>query len=334
MNCGLANLSLAVLTAALSLLTPLTPAYAEAATLRAAKQFGLGYIQYMLMEDQKLVEKQAKAAGLGDITVEWNTFRSSDVMNDALISGSIDFVSLGVPGMMTIWDRTKGAMDVKGAAGLNALPLALMVRDDSIKSLKDYTEKHRIAMPAVKVSNQAILLQMAAEKEFGVGQHGRLDTLTLTMSHPDATIAMLSGNQEVTSNFSSVPFQQRQAKVAGARRLMSSTEILGGPFTFNLVATTTKFRTENPKLYKAFLDALNEATAIVNKDKQFAAETYLKVSKEKTPVEDILALLNDPENQFTTKVSAVEPMVQFMARTGNFKNKPASAKDLLFPEAQ
>ena len=334
MSYGFVNLSLAVLTAALSLLTPVAPAFAEATTLRAAKQFGLGYIQYMLMEDQKLVEKQAKAAGLGDVTVEWNTFRSSDVMNDALISGSIDFVSLGVPGMMTIWDRTKGAMDVKGAAGLNALPLALMVRDDSIKSLKDYTEKHRIAMPAVKVSNQAILLQMAAEKEFGVGQHGRLDTLTLTMSHPDATIAMLSGNQEVTSNFSSVPFQQRQAKAPGVRRLMSSTDILGGPFTFNLVATTAKFRTENPKLYKAFLDALNEATAIVNKDKQFAAETYLKVSKEKTPVEDILALLSDPENQFTTKVSAVEPMVQFMTRTGNFKNKPASAKDLLFPEAQ
>lgn len=329
-----ASLTLAALVAAVPLLTPMTPALAEATTLRAAKQFGLGYIQYMIMEDQKLVEKQAKAAGLGDVIVEWNTFRSSDVMNDALISGSIDFVSLGVPGMMTIWDRTKGAMDVKGAAGLNALPIALMVHDDTIKSLKDYTEKHRIAMPAVKVSNQAILLQMAAEKEFGVGQHGRLDTLTLTMSHPDATIAMLSGNQEVTSNFSSVPFQQRQAKAPGVRRLMTSTDILGGPFTFNLVATTSKFRTENPKLYKAFLGALNEATEIVNKDKQFAAETYLKMSKEKTPVEDILALLNDPENQFTTNVSAVEPMIQFMARTGSFKNKPASAKDLLFPEAQ
>jgi NitT/TauT family transport system substrate-binding protein len=334
MNQTLAAVTLAVLVSVTTVLTLSAPAFAETTTLRAAKQFGLGYIQYMIMEDQKLVEKHAKAVGLGDVAVEWNTFRSSDVMNDALISGSVDFVSLGVPGMMTIWDRTKGQMDVKGVAGLNTLPIALMVRDDSIKSLKDYTEKHRIAMPAVKVSNQAILLQMAAEKEFGAGQHSRLDTLTLTMSHPDATIAMISGNQEVTSNFSSVPFQQRQAKVPGVRRLMTSTDILGGPFTFNLVATTSKFRSDNPKLYKAFLDALNEATAIVNKDKQFAAETYLRVSKEKTPVEDILALLNDPENRFTTQVSAVEPMIQFMARTGSFKNKPASAKELLFPEAQ
>jgi NitT/TauT family transport system substrate-binding protein len=319
---------------ALTTLSLAQPAAAEADKLRAAKQFGLGYVQYMIMEDQKLVEKHAKAAGLGDITVEWNTFRSSDVMNDALISGNVDFVSLGVPGLMTIWDRTKGSIDVRGASGLNALPLALMVKDDSIKGIKDFNEKHRIAVPAVKVSNQAILLQMAAEKEYGQGNQTKLDPLTVTMSHPDATIAMISGSKDITANFSSVPFQSRQAKTPGIRRLLTSTDILGAPFSFNVVAATSKFRTENPKLYKAYLDALNEATEIVNKDKKLAAETYLKVSKDKSSIEDVLALLNDPENKFTTKVSAIDGMIQFMARTGNYKNKPTSAKELLFPEAQ
>ena len=309
-------------------------ALAEATALRAAKQYGLGYVQYMIMEDQKLTEKHAKAAGLGDVTVEWSTFRSSDVMNDALLSGSVHFVSLGVPGLMTIWDRTKGSIDVRGASGLNALPLALMVRDDSIKSLKDFTEQHRIAMPAVRVSNQAILLQMACEKEFGVGHHSKLDAITLAMAHPDATIAMISGSKDVPANFSSVPFQNRQAKTSGIRRLMTSTDILGAPFSFNIVATTSKFRAENPKLYKAYLDALNEATAIVNNDKKLAAETYLRMAKDKTPMEEILALLNDPEHIFTTKVTPIDAMIQFMARTGNFKNKPTSASELLFAEAQ
>lgn len=320
--------------ATLLALTQGQPAAAEATKLRAAKQFGLGYVQYMIMEDHKLVEKHAKAAGLGDITVEWNTFRSSDVMNDALISGNVDFVSLGVPGLMTIWDRTKGSIDVKGASGLNALPLALMVRDDNVRSLKDFGDNHRIAVPAVKVSNQAILLQMAAEKEFGLGNHTKLDHLTITMAHPDATIAMITGNKDVTANFSSVPFQQRQGKTPGIRRLMTSTDILGAPFSFNIVATTSKFRSENPKLYRAYLDALKEATEIVKKDKQLAAETYLKMSKDKMPIEEVLELLNDPEHEFTTKVTPIDGMIQFMARTGNFKNKPTSASELLFPEAQ
>lgn len=326
--------TLAAAVAALMVTCGATAAFAEATVLRAAKQFGLGYVQYMIMEDQELVQKHAKAAGLGDVKVEWNTFRSSDVMNDTLISGNVDFVSLGVPGLMTIWDRTKGQMDVKGASGLNAIPLALMVRDDAVKSLKDFSEKHKIAVPAVKVSNQAILLQMAAEKEFGAGNHAKLDTLTITMAHPDATVAMITGNRDVNANFSSLPFQNRQGKTPGIRRLMTSTDILGAPFSFNIVATTSKFRSENPKLYKAYLDALDEATGIVNADKKKAAEIYLKISKDKMSLEEVMELLNDPENQFTTKVTPIDPMIQFMSRTGNYKNKPASARDLLFPEAK
>src|ERR1700750_2520751 len=94
-------------------------ALAEANVVRVAKQFGVGYMQYMVMQDLKLIEKHAKAAGL-DVTSEWATFRSSDGMNDALISGSVDFVSLGVPGIITINSKTKGtANEVKGVLGLN-----------------------------------------------------------------------------------------------------------------------------------------------------------------------------------------------------------------------
>ncbi|MEQ1612445.1 MAG: ABC transporter substrate-binding protein, partial [Hyphomicrobiaceae bacterium] len=252
----------------------------------------------------------------------------------ALISGNVDFVSLGIPGLLTIWDRSKGLIDVKGVAGLNALPLVLMVRDDNIKSLADFNEKHKIAVPAVKIALQAILLQMAAEKAFGVGNHGRLDPFTVTMAHPDATIAMISGNKDVTANYTTLPFLARQAKTPGIRQLMHANETMGGPFSFNVIATTSKFRTDNPKLYKAFLDALNEATALVNADKKAAAEIYIKIAKDKSSVEDIVALLDMPGNQYTTKVLSIAPMIDFLIRTGNFKNKPASYKDLLFPEAQ
>ena len=100
---------------------------AETKELRLAKQYGLGYLQMILMEEQKLVEKHARAAGLGEIKVTWSTFRSSDVMNDALLSGSLDFGCLGGNGLATIWAKTRGTpVEVKGAAGFNLLPLALV----------------------------------------------------------------------------------------------------------------------------------------------------------------------------------------------------------------
>jgi NitT/TauT family transport system substrate-binding protein len=325
---------LAAAAVALFALAHLQPAAAEATSVRAAKQFGLGYVQFMIMEDLQLVEKQAKAAGLGDIKVEWNTFRSSDVMNDALLSGSVDFVSLGIPGLMTIWDRTKGGIDVKGVSAINSMPIALNVRNDNLKGLKDFTDMDRIALPAARVSMQAILLQMACEKEFGPGNHGKLDHLVLTMSHPDATIAMLTAQKDVTANFSSVPFQYRQQKQAGIRQLMNSTDILGAPIAFNVIATTSKFRSENPKLYGAFLAALREATDMVNKDKKWAGEQYLRLSKDKMPLDELMEIIARPDVQFTTKLTPIDSMIQFMARTGNFKNKPTSGSELLFAEAQ
>jgi NitT/TauT family transport system substrate-binding protein len=308
-------------------------ARAEANTVRVAKQFGLAYMQYMVMQELKLIEKHAKAAGLGDVTVEWATFRSSDVMNDALISGSVDFVSLGIPGLITIWSKTKGNIDVKAAAGLNVSPLMLMVRDPSIKSLKDFKDNHRIAMPAVKVSMQAIMLQMAAAKEFGDAKFSALDHLTVSMAHPDATAAMLGGQSEVVANFSSSPFQYRQMKNPNIKRILTSTELFSEPLSFNVIGATSKFRRENPKLYAAFLSALKEATDTINADKKRGAEIYLKVSGDKAPLDEIMQILADPEIQYTTKVGGINAFVSFMAKVGTLKNPPADWRDMFFPEA-
>jgi NitT/TauT family transport system substrate-binding protein len=308
-------------------------AQAEAKQLRVAKQFGVAYMQFMVMQDQNMIEKHAKAAGLGDITVDWATFRSSDVMNDALISGSVDFVSLGIPGIITIWSKTRGNMDVKGATGLNVSPLMLLVRDPSIKSLRDFKDHHKIAMPAVKVSMQAIMLQMAAAKEFGEAKFNALDHLTVSMAHPDATAAMLGGSSEVVANFSSAPFQYRQMKNPNIRRLLTSTDLFEGGLSFNVIATTSKFRSENPKLYAAFLAALKEATDFINADKKRAAEIYLKVSGDKAPLAEIMEVLADPAIQYTTKVSGIESFVNFMAKTGQLKTPPPSWRDMFFPEA-
>ena len=324
---------LAVAVALLVALLLPNAARAEANTVRVAKQFGLAYMQYMVMQELKLIEKHAKAAGLGDVTVEWATFRSSDVMNDALISGSVDFVSLGIPGLITIWSKTKGNIDVKAAAGLNVSPLMLMVRDPSIKSLKDFKDNHRIAMPAVKVSMQAIMLQMAAAKEFGDAKFSALDHLTVSMAHPDATAAMLGGQSEVVANFSSSPFQYRQMKNPNIKRILTSTELFTEPLSFNVIGATSKFRRENPKLYAAFLAALKEATDTINADKKRGAEIYLKVSGDKAPLDEIMQILADPEIQYTTKVGGINAFVSFMAKVGTLKNPPADWRDMFFPEA-
>src|SRR3954471_15349691 len=308
-------------------------AHAEQSELRIAKQYGLAYLQMMVMEDQKIIEKNAQAAGLGDVKVTWATFRSSDVMNDALLSSNVDFVCLGIPGIATIWGKTKGNIDVKAASGFNFLPLQMNTRSPNIKSLRDLTDKDKIALPAVKVSMQAIILQMAAAQAFGDANYAKLDGLTVSMSHPDAMASFLSGGGEINNHFTSPPFAQKELEKQGITKVLNSVDVLGGPISFNVVAATSKFHGENPKLYAVFVKSLEEATEFINKDKRAAADIYIKLTKDKSPPEDLLKIMNDPQVEYSLMPKNIMKMINFMQKSGAIKVAPASWKDLFFPNA-
>ena len=309
------------------------PARAEQSELRIAKQYGLAYMQMMVMEDQKIIEKNAKAAGLGDLKVTWATFRSSDVMNDALLSSSVDFVCLGIPGIATIWAKTKGGMEVKAVSGFNFLPLQMNTRSPNIKTIRDLTDKDKIALPAVKVSMQAIILQMAAAQTFGEASYTKLDGLTVSMAHPDAMATFLSGGGEINNHFTSPPFAQKELEKSGITKVLNSVDVLGGPISFNVVAATSKFHGENPKLYAVFVKSLEEATEFINKDKRAAADIYIKLTKDKSPPEDLLKIMNDPQVEYSLMPKNIMKMIEFMYKTGTIKVKPASWKDMFFPSA-
>lgn len=322
-----------VLTAAMAvaLLGAAAACRAEVAELKIAEQYGISYLPLMIMEEQKLVEKHAAASGIPDLKIVWAKFAGGNVMNDALLSGSLHFASGGVAPLLTLWAKTKGNYDVKAVSAINSMPLYLNTRNPNVKSLKDFTEKDKIALPAAKVSIQAVTLQMAAEQAFGAGQQNKLDALTVSMSHPDAQTAMLSGNSEVTAHFSSPPFQYQQLEKPNVRTVINSYDVLGGPATFNLIWATSKFRAENPKVYDAFVKALEEATAIINRDKKWAADAYLRISKDKDSAQDILKMLDDPRIVYTTTPQNVMKYVDFMVKIGSMKVKPESWKDLFFP---
>ena len=141
------------------------PAFAEG-EIRIAEQFGISYLPLQMMRHQNLIEEAGKRQGL-DIKVTWSRLASGNPMNDAMLAGQLDVGSGGVGPLLLIWDRTKGNMNVRAISAINSMPLYLTTRNPAIKTLKDFTAKDKIALPAVKVSVQARTLQMAAEKLLG-----------------------------------------------------------------------------------------------------------------------------------------------------------------------
>src|SRR6478672_6347218 len=183
-------------------------AVAQVPEIRFARQFSMGYLQFNVMERNQLLEKHAKAAGIPEVKVVWATFNSPAAMNDALLSGSIDIVSGGVPGLLTIWARTHGTANaVKGMAAFSSQPFLLNTRNPNVKSITDFTDKDRIALPTVKISVQAMMLQMAAAKQWGQSNRPRPGSVTLGVGTPEAWFARLTDTTEITSVFSVPPFQ-------------------------------------------------------------------------------------------------------------------------------
>jgi NitT/TauT family transport system substrate-binding protein len=287
----------------------------------------------MVMGHDKLVEKLVKAAGLGEIKVNWVSVAGPSVMNDGIISGAIQFIAVGAPSLITLWDKTKANAQVKGMSAMTTYPLYLNVRNPDVKSIKDFTEKDRIAVPSVKVSTQAIMLQMEAAKVFGDANYAKLDQFTGGLSHPDAILAFMNNSGGVDAHFATSPFHEQEIKIPGVRTLATNYEILGGPATALVIAASTRFREANPKVYKAFYDALNEAINNINRDKRAAAKIYLEQAKDtKNSVDDIYAMINAPDYAYTLMPQKVGKTADFMYKIGTIKTKPESWKELFFPE--
>jgi NitT/TauT family transport system substrate-binding protein len=230
---------------------------------------------------------------------------------------------------LLLWDKTNG--EVKSVGALDSMPIYLNTRNPKVRSLKDFGEGNKIALPAIKSSIQAITLQMAAAKVFGPAQANKLDTLTVSLSHPDAMTALLSGAGEIDSHFTSPPFQDLELKDKRIHRVLSSYEVLDGASTFIITATTTKFQKTNPKTFDAFVAALEEAQAFIGSKKREVAQIYLEMSGDKRlSSEDLLKMLDNPEYRFTLVPEGVMKYAAFMASTGVMKKKPADWKELFF----
>ncbi|OOG11135.1 ABC transporter substrate-binding protein [Pseudomonas sp. C9] len=310
----------------------LSPVVQAEGTISIAQQFGIGYLILDVVRDQQLIEKQGKEQGL-DIKVDWSSISGATAMNEALLAGALDVVSAGVPPMLTIWDRTMGKQNVKAIASLGSMPNYLLTNNPQVKTLEDFTEKDRIAVPAAGVGFQSRTLQIETARQFGADNFKKFDDISISLAHPDATAALIAGGSEINAHFSSPPFQYQELQSPNVHKVLSSYDILGGQATFNVLYTTEKFHDENPKTYKAFYAALAEAEQIIKADKPAAAQTYIRVEQSKLSLPLVEKIVADPEIDFTVVPQRTYIYAEKLQALGVLKNKAGSWKDYFFEEA-
>jgi NitT/TauT family transport system substrate-binding protein len=307
----------------------------EVSSIVLVSQHGLPYLPLMVMDEFKLVEKQADKLGVKSLKPEYKTLGGTQSLIDALLSGQMNFGVTGVPGLNTLWDKTAGTPnEVRALSAVQSMPFMLVTNREAVKTIKDFNEHDKIALPAVKVSSQAICLQMAAAKEWGADQYAKLDSLTITRPHPDAAASVMSKATEVNSHYSVAPYYYLELATPGVHRVLKSYDTLGGPATNGVMIMSKKFRDANPKVTSAVYGALSEAHDFINKNASQAAQIYIKTTNEKRSTQaELIKYISDPDNIWTTTPQQTMTFARFMHKVGTMKRLPGSWKDVYMPES-
>ncbi|TAA40773.1 ABC transporter substrate-binding protein [Pseudoxanthomonas winnipegensis] len=303
----------------------------QQATLRIGKQFGIVYLLLDVADAKGFIVEQAKTQGLA-VKVETRQLSGGAAINDALLSGAIDVAGAGTGPLFTLWDRTRGRQDVRGVASLGNFPYQLISNAPSVRSIDDLRPSDRIAVPAVGVSVQARILQYASAQRWGQAQALKLDAQQVALPHPDAAAAIISGGSEITAHFSTPPFQQQElARNPAAHVILDSYQVLGGPSSATVLYATAKFRKDNPALYHAFLAGLDQAAKFIVAHPEEAAEVYVQRNPG-SEREQVLAVLRDPQVQFTIAPQNTLGLGRFMQQVGAIKQAPGAVGDYFFDD--
>lgn len=327
--------ALSAITGGASLLaTP--PIVAAQAPLKVAfvQQRGLLYLPVDLMVSGGILQKEASKLGLGQIEATATALSGPGPVLDAILSGAADYGTVALPSLLTIWEKTRGtANEVKAVGTVSNGAMTLYSINPNVKTIADFTDKDRIAVPTVRLSFNAMMLQMAAEQLWN--DPHRLDHLTVALGHPDAVAALSAGygKASVTAHVGVQPFTDRGLKIPGAHVITDSRKVFGGPLTQITLLATRQTKEKNPTLFQAVGNALGESIKVANADKRAAAVLWRDAQRAPDSVDDLLAQLNDPGFEFTSQPHRIAYFAAFLHRIGSMKAQVADWKELFWEPA-
>ena len=316
------------------LATPMIVRAQAPLTVSFVQQRGLLYLPVDEMVSGGILQQEATKLGLGKIEATVKTLSGPAPVIDALLSGSADYGTAALPSLLTLWDKTHGTPnEVKAVGTVSNGAMVLYTINPNVKTIADFTEKDRIAVPSVRISFNAMMLEMAAEKIWN--DPHRLDHLTVGLGHPDAVAALSAGygSATITAHIAVQPFTARGLKLPGAHVVADSREVFGGPLTQITLLATKQTKEKNPTLFKAVANALDESIKVANADKRAAAILWKNAQNASESIDDLVALLDDPGFEFTSQPHRIAYFAAFLNRIGSMKAKVGDWKDLFWETA-
>ncbi|MBK5261222.1 MAG: ABC transporter substrate-binding protein [Peptostreptococcaceae bacterium] len=283
-----------------------------------AEQFGIAYAPLQIMREQHLLEK-----ALPGVKINWKQYGGPVPMREAMLAGEVD---LGFMGSAPVLIGIDNGMKWKYATGISFNQVALVTDQPNIKSLRDFSDTDRIAILSPG-STQHALLSIASNQVFG--DPNKFDNQIVSLSHPDATDALIA-DTEIVAHFSTPPYIDKEL-AQGMHIVTTGEEIMGQPFTFITGVALVEFYENQPDEYDAFIIALNTAIDFINNNMDEAVSILAPVYgiDEST----LKAQMTYNGTIYSNELIGIQKLADEMYRINMLKN-PIDLKKAIFPKVR
>lgn len=271
------------------------------------EQYGIAYAPLNIMKELGILEKK-----LPQVRIDWKQFGGPTAIRESMLSGEVDLGFMGVGPVLIGIDN---GMEWKYATGISSNEVAIVTADPNIRTLKDFSPQDRIAILSPGCT-QHILLCMLAEEQ--LGDPHALDSQLVSMSHPDAMQALLSGT-EITAHIATPPYIQQEIQ-AGMSVMITGEEIMGQPFTFISGVAMTDFYEHHRDWYDAFIQALDESIDYINNNMEECVRILAPVYG--VSEEDLLAQMTYNGTIYSNRLDGVEKISAAMKNMGITSDNP------------
>lgn len=285
--------------------------------LTIAYQPNFGYAPLMILKHKRWVEER-----LSDVEVTYKQVNSGGLIRSGMIAGEIQVGAMALSPFLVGWDN---GVDWKILGGLSDIDQWLMVKDSRLTSLADFTSSDKIAVLSAD-NNQAILLHIAARRQ--LGDANALAANEVFMPQDTGVQSLLS--DRAAAHFTNPPYQF-QERDRGARRILGSYDIFGGPEhspMFGATVVRQSYFDDNPASMDALRSGLARSTEFLRSDP--AESAAILAAEFGAEAATIGKYLDEPAVTFSDEVKGVQEMAQAMQEVGVIKRLPASDDDIIF----
>jgi NitT/TauT family transport system substrate-binding protein len=294
------------------------PQKEEAKTINIAYQVSIGYAPLIVMKEKKLLENAYK----GELTVNWSEMKSGAAVNEAITSGVLDVGCVGVAVAAT---GVMAGVPYHIATGIAAQPYAILTNKPEIQSLQDIKDTDQIAILNFN-SHPHVLLGKACQAVFGDAH--ALDKNCVTLSNADGYTSMLSGAVQCHLVISPFCFMELRSQDPSIHEIPVSEDVWPAANTALVAVVRNELHDKEPKLYEAFLAAMDEAMKFIEEHPEETAQ-ILSAGYDASP-EEILEWMNDPRSSYTTELHGVMDYLKFMQEGGFAEKCPSQLSEIAF----